>query len=192
MSRLVTAAGIALGLMTAAACAVGPTTARPAVRPAVVKPAPAGVSPGVTRFPPGRRAAAPALAGTTLQHRRLALADLRGSVVVVNAWASWCQPCRQELPALVGLVRPGAVRLVGLDEHDSDPAARRLAKSVAMTYPSLVDHDGRLLSRLALLPPAGIPSTLVLDRHGRMAARVIGPVDPVLLQDIITELRAEA
>jgi len=150
------------------------------------------VMPGVTRYPAAGRRAVPAVGGTTLDRGHLGLASLRGSIVVVNAWASWCDPCRREVPALARLgTENHTVRLVGLDEHDTNSAARGFAHSVGMTYPSLVDRDGTLLSRLTLLPPTAIPSTLIVDRHGRMAARIIGPVTSTALRGIISDLDAE-
>lgn len=180
---------LAVLLVTVAGCAF-----RSAARPLNVVPAAASVAtPGVTRYPVGRRQQVPAVTGTTLAHRQLALADLRGSIVVVNAWASWCAPCRRELPGLAEVANAGGdVRVVGLDEHDADTAAVKFAATVGMVYPSLVDRDSELLARLRLLPPMAIPSTLVVDRHGRMAARIVGPVTVGTLQGILADLRAEA
>ena len=143
---------------------------------------------GVTTYPEGHRPSIPDISGTTLDGSSLSVSSLRGSVVVVNVWASWCGPCRDESP-LLGRVamatRPAGVRFVGIDEQDHADAARSFAASAGTAYPHVVDPDGSLLSSLRLVPSSGIPSTLVLDRTGEVAARVIGPVDPVTFQAVV-------
>ena len=106
-------------------------------------------------------------------------------------WASWCGPCCSESPVLASEARAlqgHGVRFLGLDEEDRTAAARSYAMSAGEIYPSLMDHDGALLRRLTLLPPQGIPSTVVLDSSGRVAARVIGTVTRGQLQRIVTSL----
>ncbi|MEO8556095.1 MAG: TlpA disulfide reductase family protein [Actinomycetota bacterium] len=151
-------------------------------------------SPGVSRIAISDRQPAPQLSGTTLKGSQFALDDVAGNVVVLNVWASWCEPCRTESPVLADLERQmaaGNVRFVGIDETDSTSAAIRFVASTGATYPQLVDSDGNLLGQLLLLPQKGIPSTLILDRHGRMAARVIGPVTGVEIQALVSELLHE-
>jgi thiol-disulfide isomerase/thioredoxin len=118
----------------------------------------------------------PALAGSTLSGTPLTAATYAaGSPLVVNVWASWCSPCRDEVPLLARAARQG-VRVLGIDERDSAAQARHFARSHGVTYPSLSDSDGRVLAGLRVLPQAGIPSTLVVDAAGRMVARVVGPL----------------
>lgn len=83
------------------------------------------------------------------------------------------------------------VQFVGLDEQDLVPAARAFVRSTGSTYPHLVDKDGLLLVKLRMLPQMGIPSTLVIDRHGRVAARVIGAVTASDIHRIIGRLETE-
>ena len=145
----------------------------------------------VTTYPAGRRPSIPVVSGTTLTGSRLALSSLRGHVVVLNAWASWCEPCRGESPALARIARrtaPLGVRFVGLDEEDRTGAARAFAKKAGTTYPSVIDSDGRLLGTLRLVPPAAIPSTLVLDPTGRVAARVVGAIDETSFEALLRSL----
>jgi thiol-disulfide isomerase/thioredoxin len=150
---------------------------------------------GVTTYPAAHRKVMPALAGIGLNGRRLSLSALgRGKIVVLNVWASWCEPCREESPMLARsatALAAGGVQFVGLDEQDLGPAARAFVRSTGSTYPHLFDKDGLLLVRLRMLPQMGIPSTLVIDRHGRIAARVIGAVTASDLHRIIGRLEAE-
>ena len=95
---------------------------------------------------------------------------------------------------LAGLDRQLAaqgVRFVGIDETDTTTSARQFVASAGVRYPQLLDSDGALLGQLPLLPQKGIPSTLILDRHRRMAARVIGPVTAVQIQTLVSELLRE-
>jgi thiol-disulfide isomerase/thioredoxin len=146
------------------------------------------LGPGFQVFPAGQRSPAPQLQGTTLTGDPLDVAhDLGHGLVVVNVWASWCGPCRREMP-LLARTDGEKITVVGIDERDSSRSARAFATSRGATYPSLSDPDGTLLARLPMLPQAGVPSTLFLDRQGRVAARVVGPVDADVLRRIIRRL----
>lgn len=125
----------------------------------------------------------------------LSTSSLLGDVVVLNAWASWCEPCRDESPALGRISRKLAasgVSFVGLDEEDTQEKARAFAAKTAMSYPHLFDHNGDLLKSLRLLPTSGIPSTLVLDRNGKVAARVIGAVHESEFERLVRSVAAES
>ncbi|MDQ2748439.1 MAG: TlpA family protein disulfide reductase [Actinomycetota bacterium] len=116
-------------------------------------------------------------------------------IVVLNVWASWCAPCRDESPMLAAMAKRLAatgVRFLGLDERDTTSRARTFVAATHSDYVHLIDRDGALLLRLQVLPQVAIPSTLVLDRHGRMAARVIGQATASALQHIVDELTKES
>lgn len=151
---------------------------------------------GVTSYPIGQRQVAPAIAGTGLDGRRVSLARVgRGKIVVLNVWASWCDPCREESPLLAksaSTLAAQGVQFVGLDEQDTVPAARAFIKSTGSTYPHLFDKNGLLLLKFRMLPQRGIPSTLVIDRHGRIAARIIGAVTASDIHRIIVGLQTES
>ena len=137
------------------------------------------------------RAAPLDLAGTTLDGDPLDLADLRGRVVVLNAWASWCGPCRDETPALVGLAEgsdPADLAVVGLNVTDDGAAARAFADEFGMPYPSIEDPEGDLLATVPGVPPSSLPSTVILDRDGRIAARIIGGTDALELATLIAQV----
>jgi thiol-disulfide isomerase/thioredoxin len=150
---------------------------------------------GTTQFPKGERPDVPDLAGATVSDGSLNISSLLGDVVVLNAWASWCEPCRDESPALGRISRKLAasgVSFVGLDEEDTQEKARAFAAKTGMSYPHLFDHNGDLLKSLRLLPTSGIPSTLVLDRNGKVAARVIGAVHESEFERLVRSVAAES
>jgi thiol-disulfide isomerase/thioredoxin len=133
--------------------------------------------------------------GTTLEGKPFNLRALRGDVVVVNVWASWCAPCIAEAPGLQRVheqTEAEGVRFIGINTEADQAAARAHERRFGVTYPSLADDGGRVLLRLrGSLPPTATPSTLVLDRNGRVAARVIGRVDASTLQSLVDDARAE-
>jgi thiol-disulfide isomerase/thioredoxin len=151
---------------------------------------------GLTSYPLAQRQVAPALKGTDLDGQPVSLASLgRDKIVFLNVWASWCGPCRAESPLLArsakALAKQG-VQFLGLDEQDPAAAARAFVASTGTSYPHLVDREGTLLRKLRLLPQMGIPSTLVIDRHGRIAARIIGAVTASEISQIVRNLQTEA
>jgi thiol-disulfide isomerase/thioredoxin len=143
-------------------------------------------------FRTGSRPVAPDIAGTTLTGRHLSLSGYRGSVVVINFWGSWCAPCRGEAPSLAALASslgPRGVRFLGIDIRDDPVSADAFTKSFGVTYPSLSDPGDELaLAFRGTVPPAGIPTTLVIDRSGRIAARVVGGVTYDGLKALITQV----
>jgi len=151
---------------------------------------------GVTLFAAGSRHDAPILVGTTLDGKRASLLGASThQIVVLNVWASWCAPCRDESPMLAAMAKRLSgtdVRFIGIDERDATSKARAYAAAIHSNYVHFVDQDGSLLRKLRALPQVGIPSTLVLDRRGRIAARVIGPVTATALQRIVDDLTKEA
>ncbi|MGZ4473074.1 MAG: redoxin domain-containing protein [Nocardioidaceae bacterium] len=162
----------------------------PTARPGATSPADASgaAATGVDVFPVAQREPVPELSGTTLTGRRFSLAGVIGhGVVAVNVWASWCGPCRQEMPLLARAAGHG-LRVVGIDERDQAGAAQAFAQSRGAAYPSLQDPAGQLLRRLSMLPQAGIPSTVFVDARGRVAARVVGPVDEAGLRHVLRRI----
>lgn len=144
---------------------------------------------------PAERRAAPELSGHTLEGEPLALSDFAGSVVVVNVWASWCGPCREEAPYLQAVADEtgdDGVKFLGINTRDDDDAARAFQRRFEISYPSLVDDDGSLLLGFRdTLPPSAIPSTVVVDREGRVAARILRATTFSELRDVLTEIAEE-
>ncbi|MFP8959805.1 TlpA family protein disulfide reductase [Streptomyces nanhaiensis] len=151
----------------------------------------------VTRVKPADREPAPELSGETVDGKRLDVADYRGEVVVLNVWGSWCPPCRAEMPHLVKVAEETedqGVRFVGINTRDLDRVpAQRFEDEYEVPYPSLYDPSGKLLLRFpkGSLNPQAIPSTLVLDREGRIAARALKPLGEEELRSIIDPLAEE-
>jgi thiol-disulfide isomerase/thioredoxin len=146
---------------------------------------------------PEERQAAPVLAGTTLDGAPLDLTDWRGKVVVVNLWASWCAPCRAEAGTLENVfteTKAKGVEFVGIVSggKDSIDNAKAFTRKFQVSYPSMFDADNSLVLAFAgQLPPSAIPTTLVLDRDGRVAARALGEVDRSRLLGMIEPVLAE-
>jgi thiol-disulfide isomerase/thioredoxin len=141
-----------------------------------------------------RRPPSSEVAGTTLDGREVALDDLKGRVVVMPVWGSWCGPCRKEAPMLASVseqLRPEGVAFLGLNVRDLDQAqARALVRNAGITYPSLYDPSGEtMLAFRDSLPPQAIPSLLFLDEEGRIAARVLGEVSRSTLLGVVDEVR---
>ncbi len=152
----------------------------------------------VTILQPEDRGDPIALAGPQVGGGTLDLAALRGKVVLINVWGSWCAPCRKEAPFLQAAwdqTRPlGDVQFVGLNiRDDAAGAAEAFERRFGITYPSIDDNDGSLLLTFRkTIPPRAIPSTLVLDRQGRVAARVLGDTTRATFVGLIDQIRAEA
>lgn len=147
---------------------------------------------GVSRIAPDAREAMPPIYGTTLAGDALRI-PTASTVTVLNNWASWCEPCRAEVPVLVDAASKSraGVQFVGLNVSDEQKAAEDFVKQTHMSYPSIVDSDGALLATIPGVPAKSLPSTVFIDRQGRIAARVIGEVSSTDLRSIIDELVAE-
>ncbi|MBD0709455.1 MULTISPECIES: TlpA disulfide reductase family protein [unclassified Streptomyces] len=153
---------------------------------------------GIATVPENRRVAAGKLAGETLHGERWDVADLKGKVVVLNVWGSWCPPCRAEAPHFAKVARelkPNGVEFVGIDTRDFDrQPAVAFEEEAGISYPSLYDPYGKLILHgfpKGTLLPNGIPSTVVLDREGRIAARALQALDEEKLRFLVDLVAAE-
>lgn len=136
------------------------------------------------------------ISGTTLEGEPWSTDDVRGQVVVVNVWGSWCGPCKAEAPDLEQvyseLTEAGEpVDFIGVNHRDSVPTALAFQEAKGVSYPSLEDDGGQTLLQLQGLANAR-PSTLVLDPEGHVAARVLGQVDATTLRGLVEDVLAES
>ncbi|MFM7859870.1 MAG: TlpA family protein disulfide reductase [Candidatus Nanopelagicaceae bacterium] len=143
----------------------------------------------VTFIDQNERKLGPVLTGRTLDGDNYQLPN--GGIVVVNVWASWCAPCRAEAPTLAALAEKyKGVVFLGVLTRDSEVAARAFEERFKIPYPTLVD-DSVLLGFRETLTANAIPTTLIMDKKGRVAARVSGQVTYSSLRDLIEKIHAE-
>jgi peroxiredoxin len=134
---------------------------------------------GISTADKGERADAPDLSGETVDGGRIDVDDYKGKVVVLNVWGSWCPPCRAEAKNFEKVyqdVKDQGVQFVGINTRDTSKGpARAFEKEFGVSYPSLYDPAGKLMLRFekGTLNPQAIPSTLIIDRDGKVAARTL-------------------
>ena len=151
------------------------------------------VTRNLTRIPPEQRQELPIVSGPALgSNRTISSQDYRGKVVVINVWGSWCPPCRKEAPDLqaASVETKDTAQFIGITSKDYDPApAEAFVRSFQITYPSIYDPNGKVLLAFAgELPPSAIPSTMIIDRQGRLAVRVLSEVSKITLVDMINDV----
>jgi cytochrome c biogenesis protein CcmG/thiol:disulfide interchange protein DsbE len=119
------------------------------------------------------------------------LADYRGKVVLVNFWASWCPPCKDELPLLERTqkrIEGQNATILGINHKDLPGDAAGVVKQYKLTYPNLRDRDGEYADEYGA---AAFPETFVIDRQGRIAALKRGPVDQRWLDETLPPILGE-
>jgi thiol-disulfide isomerase/thioredoxin len=128
----------------------------------------AGLTPGFMPYAP------PSLAGSTLAGPRLSLADLRGKPTFLNFWQSYCGPCQDEARQLASFTRTlgGRANFVGIDVQDGRNQALAFMHRYDWSYPQLPVSDIDLVERFGVV---GFPTTLVLDRRGKIVDKIVGP-----------------
>ncbi|MFF0476681.1 TlpA family protein disulfide reductase [Streptomyces sp. NPDC004284] len=153
---------------------------------------------GISTVAKGEREAPGKLAGETLEGKQLDVADLKGKVVVLNVWGSWCAPCRAEAPHFAKVAKDlkgQDVEFVGLNTRDpNQQPALAFEADYGIPYPSLYDPQGKLILfgfPKGTLNPQAIPSTVVLDKEGKIAARSLMALDEKKLRSMIEPLLKE-
>lgn len=148
----------------------------------------------ITRLPVGERVKPGEVSGTTLDGDEVKLSSYAGKVIVINVWGSWCPPCRaeaDELAAAANEVMPKGVVFLGINTRDnSADNARAFERSQKVPYPSIYDPGGEnLLAFHRTLSPNSIPSTVIIDKQGRVAASIMGRVTSArTLVDLIEDV----
>jgi thiol-disulfide isomerase/thioredoxin len=151
----------------------------------------------VTEIVPENRSEPITFSGTSETGTTLDSTDYLGNVLVVNFWYAGCAPCRAEAPALEQVfqaTKASGADFMGVNVRDQAATVVTFDKTFGITYPSIVDLDGQAqLSFASNVPPNAVPTTLVLDAQGRVAARILGQLaDPSILQTLVTDISAES
>jgi len=148
----------------------------------------------VQRWGAGERTGPLEMSGTTYDGSVVDLAELRGSVVVLNTWYAACPPCRAEAPDLVEIATAYAdrgVHVVGINTRDDAGAAEAFERTFATPYPSIDDRSGAAVAALqGVVAVQAVPTTVVLDAEGRVAARVLGRVEASTLRVLLDDALA--
>jgi thiol-disulfide isomerase/thioredoxin len=146
-------------------------------------------------YPPDQRGTVADLSGQNLVgDGTLALSDYAGKVVVLNFWGSWCAPCRAEAPELeqAAALAPLGVQFLGVNVRDTKEAGADFVTSKQVSYPSIYDPSMRTLLAIRGFPTSAIPSTIVIDKQGRVAHILLDPItDPQQLIGPVSSIAAE-
>ncbi|MDX2646102.1 TlpA disulfide reductase family protein [Streptomyces sp. PA03-1a] len=151
----------------------------------------------ISTVKPGHRVAAPELSGKSVEGAPLSLADHKGKVVVLNIWGSWCPPCRAEAPHLAKVAKETeaqGVQFIGINTRDLQTAqAKAFEKEFAIPFPSFYDPSGDLVLRFpkGSVNPQAIPSTLIIDRQGKIAVRALKELSADELHEVLDPVIAE-
>ncbi|MDO8106492.1 TlpA disulfide reductase family protein [Isoptericola sp. b441] len=150
----------------------------------------------VTTWDPGHRPGPIELTGTSFAGDPIDVASWRGDVVLVNTWYANCPPCRAEAPDLAAVVTeygPQGLKAVGINTRDEAGTAQAFVRTYGLTYPSIQDTDGSAIASLqGTVPLRAVPTTVLLDRQGRVAARILGMADPSTLRTLVADLLGES
>ena len=142
-----------------------------------------------TEIPPADRGDAVDITGTTYDGEEFSAADVRGEVLVLNVWYASCPPCRKEAPDLQAIHEDYSAQnvvMIGVNVRDDAGPAQAFEKTYGITYPSIPDEGAEIMYALrGQVAPNAVPSTLVIDRDGRVAARISGAIDPSVLRTMI-------
>lgn len=149
----------------------------------------------VTTWDPGQRPGPIDLTGTSYSGDAVDVAGWRGDVVLINTWYAGCPPCRAEAPDLATITGEYAdqgLRAVGINTVDEAGAAQAFERTFALPYPTIQDTDGTAIAALqGTVPLQAVPTTVLLDRQGHVAARILGMADPSTLRTLVEDLLKE-
>lgn len=147
----------------------------------------------VTEWAAGERPGPLELTGTGIDGAPLDIADYRGQVVIVTTWYAACPPCRAEAPELVELDAVEGVSIVGVNVRDDADTAKAFERTFGVEYPSLNGSDGTAVAQLqGLVAVRAVPTALILDAEGYVAARSVGRIEPSTLRSLVEAAGAGA
>ncbi|MFD6448439.1 TlpA family protein disulfide reductase [Promicromonospora sp. NPDC060204] len=148
----------------------------------------------VQTYDVGERKGPVTITGTDFEGNDVDTAGWAGDVVVVNTWYASCAPCRAEAPDLVSLAgSKDGVQFLGINTEDDAGSAQAFQRTFEVPYPSIEDRSGKVIASLnGVVPLQAVPTTVVLDQEGNVAARVIGQAEHSTLESLIDEVLAEA
>lgn len=124
-------------------------------------------------YPPGTKP--PEFNGYTADGRRMSLVSLRGKVILLNFWATWCRECRPEMPLFEKLhqeFNSQGLTILGINVREESKAIEKYAKELTLTFPLLLDPKGNITSAYGVI---GLPTTFLIARDGRAVALAVGP-----------------
>ena len=149
----------------------------------------------VKTWTPSERSKPVTLTGTAFDGSTVDTSSWLGDVVVVNTWYAGCAPCRKEAPDLASLAATDTdgVHFVGINSTDDAGAADAFQRTFKITYPSISDKSGSVVATLqGVVPVQAVPTTVVLDAQGRVAARVLGATTEATLAGLVDDVRASS
>lgn len=148
-----------------------------------------------TTWAPADRLGPLTITGTDYEGGPHDLAQWRGDVVLLNTWYAACPPCRAEAPDLAAVATGYAdqgLHVLGINSRDAAGAAQAFQRRLEVPYPSLDDRDGAAIAALqGVVPVNAVPTTVLLDREGRVAARILGLAEASTLRALVEDLLAE-
>jgi thiol-disulfide isomerase/thioredoxin len=130
---------------------------------------------------------APVFTGMTAEGETISLSDYRGSPVAVNFWATWCAPCRVEMPVLQEAYDAGQIVVLAVNAGESGGTVQAYMDELGLTFPAVLDPNGDILDLYAVRV---FPTTVWVDGEGLVRAEHLGPLTPELIDQYIVEIEA--
>lgn len=148
-----------------------------------------GQEPTIEVTPPGDRRSCQRLAGPAVRNPdQVAELSVDELPVIISLWASWCEPCRDEIPRLQSLYASRVVDVFGVNVNDQQESAVRCLDRAGATYPSMVDRDGTAIDAWGVAPRSLLPCSIIIDRRCRVAAVAPGAQSVAQFEELIARI----
>lgn len=128
---------------------------------------------------------APEFRSVTSEGEEVALSDYQGSLVAINFWATWCGPCRVEMPVLEAAYQEGRLVVLAVNAGESDAAVDSYVEELGLSFPAILDPDGEIIDQYAIRV---FPTTIWVDEEGIVRAEHLGPLTEDLIEDYLEQL----